>query len=73
MARKGDVAVSVIEQYFKSIEFTDDVIELDQCTTITNIKQFVESHLAILNAKGGRLRPYYDRLLKLYQIYHENT
>lgn len=73
MAKKGDIPVSVIQEFFEKQEFTDDIIELDQCTTIFNIELFVESHLAILNAKCGKIRPYYDRLLKLYQIYHETN
>ncbi len=65
------VPLEVIEKYFKDVEFTDDHIELDQCTTITNIKKFYESHLSILKANSGKnhVMSYYLRLLKLYYIY----
>ena len=65
------VPLTVIEEYFKDVEFTDDHIELDQCTTITNIKNFYESHLSILKANSGKksVMSYYLRLLKLYYIY----
>ncbi|MBW2998464.1 hypothetical protein KY321_02900 [Candidatus Woesearchaeota archaeon] len=65
------VPLAVIEEYFKDVEFTDDHIELDQCTTITNIKKFYESHLSILKANSGKknVMPYYKRLLKLYYFY----
>lgn len=65
------VPLTVIEEYFKDMDFTDDHIELDECTTVTNIKEFYESHLTILKANTGNkiVMPYYQRLLKLYNIY----
>ena len=68
------VPLTVIEEYFKSVEFTDDHIELDECSTITNIQKFYESHLSILKANSGKkiVMPYYNRILKLYYIY-KNT
>lgn len=65
------VSLTVIEEYFKDVEFTDDHLELDQCTTVTNIKAFYESHLTLLKANSGNklVMPYYQRLLKLYNIY----
>ena len=67
------VRLDVIEKYFENIEFTDDHLQLDQATVITNIKKFYETHLKILKANKGdkTLMPYYYRLLKLYYIYNQ--
>jgi hypothetical protein len=47
-----------------------DVIELNQCTKITNLKTFLSSHILILKANSGNsvYMPYYDRLYKVYLI-----
>ena len=65
------VPLTVIENYFKDIDFTDDHLQLDQCTLVTNIKTFYESHLEVLkkNSKTKLVYPFYARLLKLYYIY----
>ena len=65
------IKLSVIEEYFKNIEFTDDHLQLDECTTVTNIQKFYEEHLSILKQNTGdkRYMPFYYRLLKLYKIY----
>lgn len=67
------VSLDVIEKYFSSVSFTDDIIKIDQCTEIFNIKKFYESHLNVLKAnKGNKLMlPYYHRLNKLYNFYNK--
>ena len=69
------VSLDVIEKYFSSVSFTDDIIKLDQCTEIFNIKKFYESHLNVLKAnKGNKLMmPYYNRLNKLYNFYNNKS
>ena len=71
MSELKNIPFKVIDDYFNSIELTDDVVELDECTTIINLSQFVESHTAILKANSGKkiAMPYYHRLLKLYHLY----
>jgi hypothetical protein len=63
--------IEVIEDFFKDIEFTDDVIEFDVCSTIFDIKKFYETNLMMAksNNKESLKKPYYDRILKLYHIY----
>ncbi len=66
------VPLRVIKNYFDKIEFTDDIVKLDECTTITNLKKFYKSHLTPFTTKEHNkklLFPYYLRLLKLYHIY----
>lgn len=69
----GEVHINEIKRFFEGIEFTDDILQLDQCTTITNLKKFYESHIRVFeNYEGDKknLLPYYNRLLKLYYIYN---
>jgi len=65
------VSLKEIENYFKQVEFTDDHLQLDQCSTITNLEKFYNSHLQALKKNSGdkRFMPYYMRLLKFYYIY----
>ena len=59
-----------IENYFKTYNFISGDLRVDECTTVTDLKKFVQSHIRILrNNKGNRLyMPYYDRLYKVYLI-----
>lgn len=67
------VPLKKIRNYFDKIEFTDDVIQLDKCTTITNLDKFYKSHISIFDSELKQnkkvLYPYYLRLLKLYYLY----
>ena len=67
------VPLKKIKRYFDKIVFTDDVIQLDKCTTITNLDKFYKSHISIFEEKNkvnkSILMPYYMRLLKLYYLY----
>jgi hypothetical protein len=67
------VPLKKIKSYFDKIVFTDDVIQLDKCTTITNLDKFYKSHISIFEEKNkvnkSILMPYYMRLLKLYYLY----
>lgn len=66
------VPLKIIKEYFDKIEFTDDVVKLDQCTTITNLEKFYKSHIEPFSSKQQNKRvlyPYYIRLLKLYYLY----
>jgi hypothetical protein len=53
-----------IESYFANIEFSPKQIEIDKCGTITDLKKFVESHVATVKFNNGKptFKPYYDRL-----------
>jgi hypothetical protein len=67
------VPLKKIKSYFDKIVFTDDVIQLDKCTTITNLDKFYKSHISIFEEKNkvnkSILMPYYMRLLKFYYLY----
>lgn len=45
-------------------------LQLTPQEKITNLEQFVKTHVSILESNPGKARykPYYDRLLKVYQI-----
>jgi hypothetical protein len=53
-----------IESYFASIEYNQKQIKIDKCGTITDLKKFVESHVATVKSNNGKptFKPYYDRL-----------
>ena len=65
------VPLKEIENYFKDVEFTDDHIQIDKCTTVTNIEKFYNTHLETLKKNSGNklFMPFYMRLLKLYYFY----
>ena len=39
-----------IKEFFKDFEFPEEVIVLDKCATVTDIKKMVYSHIATLEA-----------------------
>lgn len=61
--------LSKIEQILKTKSFNEP-IKLDSCTTITDLRKFIKSHLKILKANSGNrtFKPYYDRLKKLLEL-----
>ena len=56
--------------HFENYDFETDKIKLNECSTITNLKNFVDSHISILKSNSGNKRflPYFDRLHKVYLI-----
>ena len=68
-----------IEDFFKDYEFSDDHLEISPCETITDIKQFVTSHMEIIKNNQDkpvdtrrRLTPYWDRLVAVYKMLNLN-
>lgn len=68
-----------IEEFFKTYEFSDDIIELSAHETILNIKKYVTSHIVIIKSNldkseqtRKRLKPYWDRLLHIYKLLNIN-
>ena len=47
-----------------------DTIELNECTKITDLKTFLDSHISILKNNPGNktYMPYFKRLYKVYLI-----
>jgi hypothetical protein len=58
--------VSDLVQFFKEFPFPEGNIKLEEAMTITNINQFIESHLETIKAQNGNSTylPYFDRLNK---------
>jgi hypothetical protein len=65
--------IEEMEQFFKSIKLPE-MIKLDQCSKITDVPLFVESHLSVLKAQNGNRRymPYLDRLNEMKTILKAN-
>lgn len=65
-----DKLIAELETYFNSISRTPASVNLNTCTTITNVPYFIESHLAMVKAnKGNRtFEPYLERLMQLQSI-----
>lgn len=59
-----------LEHYFKSITLPTAPVKLNQCSTITNVSLFIESHFANLKTYNGNRNflPYLNRLQDLKQI-----
>lgn len=50
-------------------------INISGCETIVDVEAFVDSHLSFLeNNSGNRAyMPYYNRLVKLYELWKQST
>jgi hypothetical protein len=59
-----------IESYFASIELPTHPVKLNNCTTITDVNLFIESHIATVRANNGNnnFLPYLNRLQELQQV-----
>ena len=69
-----DKAIDGLCTYFSSISLPTEAVKLDQCTTILNVAQFIDSHLSLVRAQNGKpaFLPYLNRLLTLKQILISN-
>jgi hypothetical protein len=68
------VTLKEIECYFKDYDYKNNTLILDKCTTITDLKKYVETQIRLLK---GRIRtksfkPYADRLKRVYLKTKEN-
>jgi hypothetical protein len=56
--------------WFKSVELPTEPIKIDQCTTIINIKLFLNSHFGTVQQNIGKAiaEPCWNRLLKLKEV-----
>ena len=61
--------INIIETFFDDYKFDENVLKLNQYETITNLEEFVKTNITLLRANKGKIiyKPYYDRLLKVYQ------
>ena len=62
--------LSDLKVYFETAKLPPNEIKLNNYTTITDVKKFIDSHIAILEANPGNrsFLPFYTRLLNLYTI-----
>lgn len=64
------MSLDEIMDKLRDIDYTGSV-KLDACTTVTDIRTFINSHEAILRANSGKKQfmPYYNRLLKFTKLW----
>ena len=62
------VTFKQIEIFFSDYKFEENVLKLDVCTTITDLKKYVHTQIHLLKVNSGKAvyLPYYKRLLKVY-------
>jgi hypothetical protein len=62
------VNLKQIETFFSDYKFEENVLNLDVCTKITDLKNYVETQIHLLKSNSGNRSylPYYNRLLKVY-------
>jgi len=62
--------IEELEKYFDSIKLPNGPIYLNDCTTISDISIFIDSHLAIVKSNNGKqkFKPYLERLRELKEI-----
>ena len=61
--------ISELENYFTGITLPTHSVKLNQCSTVTNISLFIESHFATVKANNGKrtFLPYLNQLQELKQ------
>jgi hypothetical protein len=59
--------VMELEAYFRTRELPDGPVRLDDCTVIDDVRQFIDTEMAVVKGQNGNTRylPYLDRLLAL--------
>jgi len=69
-----DKDISALETHFAGIALPAQSLKLNQCSTITNVQRFIESHLATVREYNGNetFRPSLDRLQELKEILRQN-
>lgn len=59
-----------LELEFEKLDIPDDPIRLNGCTVVLFPKDFIKTHISYLKNNSGKriFKPYYDRLLSMYEI-----
>ncbi|MBL4586008.1 MAG: hypothetical protein JKX84_02975 [Flavobacteriales bacterium] len=62
--------ISILEKWFSNIELPTEPIRLNQCSTVSNVSRFIDSHLLTVKAHIGKQTfvPYLHRLQELKQV-----
>lgn len=63
-----EIRVGQLEDFFKSIDLSKYDGIIVETWTVANVAKMVHSHILFLRSNKGNqcFRPYYDRLVKLY-------
>jgi hypothetical protein len=66
--------ITELETYFATAPFPTHAVKLNQCSMVTNISLFIESHFATVKANNGKrtFLPYLNRLQELKQVLTTN-
>jgi len=69
-----DQDITELENYFTGITLPTQPIRLNQCSTVTNVQLFIDSHFATAKAHTGKetFLPYLNRLQELKQVLTTN-
>lgn len=59
--------IEELKSYFASIEIPTQPVKLNQCSTITDVQLFIESHFAIVEANNGN-KAYLQSLHRLQEL-----
>jgi hypothetical protein len=64
---KGKWDIEDLELFFREAELPSEPIRMDECTVITDVSLFINSHLSYVRAQNGndRYLPYLERLQEL--------
>jgi len=67
--------ISELESYFENIKEPIQSVKLNQCSTVTNVPLFIESHFATVKANNWKrtFLPYLNRLQELEKILIANS
>lgn len=62
--------IKELEKYFTEITLLTQPVKLNQCSTITDVSKYIESHFSIVKANNGKrtFLPYLNRLQELKQL-----
>ena len=66
--------IEQMNNFFDNTAMIDLPVRLDQCSVITNLPLFIQSHMDIIRANNGieTFVPYHQRLLRLQEILSQN-
>ena len=67
-SKNQKVTLKEIECYFKDYDYKNNTLILDKCTTISDLKRYVETQIRLLKGKirSKSFKPYANRLKKVY-------
>lgn len=67
--------ITILENYFASIELPTQPVKLNRCSKITDCSLFIESHFDTVKANNGKrtFLPYLNRLQELKQVLTINS